>query len=132
MHGLLNVVASLVVEQGLQGARASAVAAHGLSRCSSWSLEHKLNGMWNLLNQGSNLCLRHWQADSLSLRHQGSPCICICICIYVYLYTHTNINLRIPTDEMKLHEKGNKEMIDLRIRIMASLGGRGKSVNEQS
>ena len=74
------------------------------------------------------------QADSLSLRHQGSPCICICICIciYVYLYTHTNINLRIPTDEMKLHEKGNKEMIDLRIRIMASLGGRGKSVNEQS
>ena len=70
------------------------------------------------------------QADSLSLRHQGSPCICICI--YVYFYTHANINLRIPIDEMKLHEKGNKEMIDLRIRIMAILGGRGKSVNEQS
>jgi len=75
VHGLLNAVASLVVEQGLQGARASAVAAHGLSRCSSWSLEHKLNGMWNLLNQGSNLCLLLWQADSLSLRHQGSPLV---------------------------------------------------------
>ena len=57
--------------------------------------------------------------------------------VYVYLYTHTNINLRIPIDEMRLHEKGNKEMIDLRIRIMAILGGRGKgrrgkSVSEQS
>ena len=52
--------------------------------------------------------------------------------VYVYLYTHININLRIPIDEMRLHEKGNKEMIDLRIRIMAILGGRGKSVNEHS
>ena len=75
VHGLLNVVASLVVEQGFQGAQASAVAAHRLSHCSSWSLEHKLNGMWNLLDQGSNLCLLHWQADSLSLSHQGSPLV---------------------------------------------------------
>ena len=25
------------------------------------------------LTQGSNLCLLHWQADSLLLSHQGSP-----------------------------------------------------------
>ena len=25
------------------------------------------------LTQGPNLCLLHWQADSLPLRHQGSP-----------------------------------------------------------
>ena len=25
------------------------------------------------LEQGLNLCLLHWQADSLSLNHQGSP-----------------------------------------------------------
>ena len=42
LHGLLIAVASLVVERGLWGVRASFVA-HGLSSCSSWSLEHKLN-----------------------------------------------------------------------------------------
>src|SRR5574340_697992 len=26
--------------------------------------------------QGSNLCLLHWQTDSLSLSHQGSPQFC--------------------------------------------------------
>ena len=26
------------------------------------------------LDQGSNPCLLHWQADSQPLRHQGSPC----------------------------------------------------------
>ena len=39
---LLIAVASLVVEHGLWGVRASFVA-HGLSSCSSWSLEHRLN-----------------------------------------------------------------------------------------
>ena len=35
--GLLIVMASLVAEQGLQGAWASVVAACGLSSCSSWA-----------------------------------------------------------------------------------------------
>lgn len=35
--GLLTVVASPVVEYGLQGARASVIAAHGLSTYSSWT-----------------------------------------------------------------------------------------------
>ena len=33
----LNVVVSLVVENGLQGARASVVAVHGLSSCGAWA-----------------------------------------------------------------------------------------------
>ena len=32
-------------------------------------------------DQGSNLCLLHWQADSLPLRHQGSPLIIVLIYI---------------------------------------------------
>ena len=45
---LLTVVASLVVEQGFKGTWASVVAAHGLSSCSSWALEHRFNsfGAW--------------------------------------------------------------------------------------
>ena len=40
---LLIAVTSLVAEHGLLGAQASAVVVHGLSSCSSWSLEHRLN-----------------------------------------------------------------------------------------
>ena len=40
--GLLIVVASLV-EHGLWGTLASVVVAHGLSSCSSWALEHRLD-----------------------------------------------------------------------------------------
>ena len=29
--------------------------------------------MWDLLDQGLNLCLLHWQVDSLPLSYQGSP-----------------------------------------------------------
>ena len=47
------------------------VAAHRLSSCGSWVLEHRLSscGAWAqllsrcgiFLDEGSNLCLRHWQ-----------------------------------------------------------------------
>ena len=40
---LLIAVASLVAEHGILGAQASVVVVHGLSSCSSWSLEHRLN-----------------------------------------------------------------------------------------
>ena len=45
--GLLSAVASLAKHR-LQGTRASVVAAHGLSRCGSQALEHRLNscGTW--------------------------------------------------------------------------------------
>ena len=55
----------------------------GLSSCGSWALEHGSTVMAHKLSwstacgifpdQGSNLCLLHWQADSLPLSHQGSP-----------------------------------------------------------
>ena len=46
VHGLLIAVASLVVEQGLQGAWASVVAACGFSSffC-SWTLEYRLSSV---------------------------------------------------------------------------------------
>ena len=63
VRGLLIAVAALVAEHGLQGAWASGVVVHRLS-CS------EVCGIFR--DQGSNLCVRHWQADSLSWSHQGS------------------------------------------------------------
>ena len=40
---LLIAVASLAVDHGLQGALASVATAFGLSSCSSWAPEHRLN-----------------------------------------------------------------------------------------
>ena len=55
----------------------------GLSGCSSWALGHRLSSCCTCTccskaleifpDQGSSLCLLHWQADSLPLSHQGSP-----------------------------------------------------------
>ena len=54
--------ASTVAEHRLQGVWASAVLVHGLSNCSSWALQHRLNrfgaqawlhhGMWDLPGSG--------------------------------------------------------------------------------
>ena len=51
----------------------------GLSRCGSWALEHRLHSYGStacgiFLDQRSNPCLLHWQADSLPLSLKGSPC----------------------------------------------------------
>ena len=75
---LLVAVASLVVEQGLWGTQASAVAALGLQSTGSTVVAHRLScsvACEIFLNQGPNLCLLHWQADSLPLSHQGSPAL---------------------------------------------------------
>ena len=45
--------------------------AHGLSGCSSGLNCSMVCGIF--LDQGSNLCPLHWQADSQPLNHQGSP-----------------------------------------------------------
>ena len=47
---------------------------------------------------GWNPCLIHWQVDSLSMSHWGSPIhVCVCVNIYVcrsiYIYTHTCVNI---------------------------------------
>ena len=48
VHRLLTVLASPVMEHGLEGSWASGVAAHGPGSCGSWALEHRLNsrGAW--------------------------------------------------------------------------------------
>ena len=51
------------------------MVAHGLNYFSAWGI---------FPDQGSNLDLLHWQADSLPLSHQGSP--------VALLYT-TDLNL---------------------------------------
>ena len=69
------------------GTWASVAVAHGLSSCGSWAPERRLSSCAHgsscstacgiLLDQGSNPCPLHWQADSQPLRHQGSPgCNC--------------------------------------------------------
>ena len=79
--GLLFVVASRVVNHRLQGVQTSVAVEHGLSSCSSWALEHMHNDAHGLSystacgifpDQGPNLCLLHWQADSLPLSHLGN------------------------------------------------------------
>ena len=83
VHGLLIVVASRIAEHQLKGTRASVAAAHGLSSCSFWDLEHGLNtcgaqayllhGMWDLPGPGIEPVSLHWKANSLPLSHQGNP-----------------------------------------------------------
>ena len=64
--------------------QASVVAAHGLRSCGFLALKARNTGSVVVLHglrcspvcrvfpdQGSNLCLLHWQGDSLLLRHQG-------------------------------------------------------------
>ena len=73
---LLIALASLVMEHGLCGARASVVAAWGLQSTGSVAVAHGVScptACGIFLDQGSNSCLLHWQADSLPLSHQGSP-----------------------------------------------------------
>ena len=56
--------ASLVEAPGLWN-RGSADVAHGLSCSAACGI---------FLDQGSNSCFLHWQADSLPLNYQGNPC----------------------------------------------------------
>ena len=46
---------------------------HSVSSCGSWA--QLLCGFQGLLDQRSNPCPLQWQADSLPLSHQGSPCL---------------------------------------------------------
>ena len=69
-------VASLVVENGLSVTQASVIVAPGLQSTSSVVVAKGLSCFTAceiLLDQGLNLCLLHWQVDSLPLSHQGSP-----------------------------------------------------------
>ena len=61
---------------------ASALGHVGFSSCGTQALAGSVDVVDGLrcfvacgifLDRGSNLCLLHWQADSLPLSHQGSP-----------------------------------------------------------
>ena len=73
---LFIVVASLVAPHGLRGVKASVVAALRLWSTASVVVVHGLScsaACGIFLDQRSNLCLLHWQVDSLPLSHLGSP-----------------------------------------------------------
>ena len=64
--------------------RSTGSRACGLTSCSSRAREHRLSSFVApglscsaacgiFPDQGLNLCLLHWQADSFPLSHQGSP-----------------------------------------------------------
>ena len=61
---------------------------HQLSSCGTWA--QLLHSMQILPGEGSNLCLLHWQADSLPLRHQESQYTYIYTHIHTYIYTYTH------------------------------------------
>ena len=73
----------LLWSTGSKGMQASATEVCGLSSCRSQALStgsivvvHRLSysvACQIFLDQGLNLCLLHWQADSLSLSHQEYP-----------------------------------------------------------
>ena len=72
---LLTAVTS-PVKPGLEGGKASAVAAPGLVSTGSVLVAQGLScseACGIFLDQGSNPCPLHWQADSLPLSHKGSP-----------------------------------------------------------
>ena len=69
------IIILLLAKYRLVGRQASVVAAPGLWRTGSIVVAHGLNcsvacGIFP--DQGSNLCLLDWKADSLTLSHQGS------------------------------------------------------------
>ena len=56
------------------------------------------------LDQGSNACLLHWQADSLPLSHQGSPIVCL-----PTLYSHFFLPFPWPGFFEDVHKVSSKE-----------------------
>ena len=92
-----------IAEHDLRGIQALAVSACGLSSCSSRALEHRVNSCGAgfscfvahgiLLDQRSNPCLLHQQADSLPLSHEENPGLIFnsdwvlwisgCLCCYI-------------------------------------------------
>ena len=76
VHGLLTAVASLVVEHWLQGTMGISSCDSGLKSPGSVVVAHRLScsaACRIFPDQGLNPCPLHWQADSLSPSHQGSP-----------------------------------------------------------
>ena len=86
------------------------VARLCLTRCNPWTVAHEaplsvgfsrqeycsglpFPSQRVFLTQGSNLCLLHWQADSLPLSHKGKPKDCIRYSLFLtVLFTYYSIH----------------------------------------
>ena len=80
------VVASLVAEHRLQGARASAVAAWGLQSAGSVVMAHGLScSVWDGIFLGAHVS-GHWQVEFLPLSLQGSPKWLLGLLFYLTLF----------------------------------------------
>ena len=76
VHGLLFVVTSPVVEHGLWDTWAFVAVAPRLQSTGSIVVAHRLSccPTWEVLpDQGSNLCLLHWQENSFTTEPPGKP-----------------------------------------------------------
>ena len=62
------------------------------------------------LTQGLNLHFLHWQADSLSLSHQGSP-------IWKYLTQYGSINNHRYADDTTLTAESEEELKSLLMKV---------------
>ena len=69
--GPLAAAASLAVERGLQGWQPQQLQDTGSVMVPQPLSCSAARGIFR--DQGSNLCLLHWQADSLPGSHKGSP-----------------------------------------------------------
>ena len=88
VHGFLIGEASLVMEHRLWDMQVSVVVTPSLKSTGSIAVAHGLScslACGIFLDQGLNLCLLHWQVDSLPLSHRGSPCFFLLKCGYFIL-----------------------------------------------
>ena len=95
VDGPLTAAASLLAGLSLQ-CPASAAVARRLQGTGSIFVAHGLScpvARGIFLNQGSNLCLLYWQADSLPCSHKGSPPFVFLMFIYLCLLDQLVKNL---------------------------------------
>ena len=73
---------------------------------------------YHFLLQGSNLCLLHWQADSLPLNHMGSPASVVCL---DGLRKNGNIPMSQNMTENKQNNAGYLETINILVEKLCTL-----------
>ena len=106
---LLIVVASLLVEHGLQGTWASVVVGHGLSGrgARAYPVAYEI-----FLVQGSNPCPLYWQVSSNPLCHQGYPNTFLCTPYSFAVTLHSSLT-RLPTTTNLLSVSRDLPILDI-------------------
>ena len=106
MCGLLLAVPSLVAEHRFYSVWVSAIVPHGPSYSVACGI---------LLDQGSNLCALHWQADFQLLDHQGSPADFLMIRLGLWIWGR-------KTTDIKYYFPYNISRV-IRSRSLITVGG---------